>query len=185
MNSNRPTWQLVGSPRRTRRRGFLASILVLGGASVALGCGPPPAKAPNPTRALDERRAIEVIIRGFRAEGDRPIRGREVELESGVKIKIDVGAAEKLYGVAYITDNDRRAMGAGLPQRDASMGDALQLVRGMGDNRDARILILHDTSYTYDDQVGTTHESTTITAENMLARDVRDFVLRAHSDRWP
>jgi hypothetical protein len=57
--------------------------------------------------------------------------------------------------------------------------------RGNGGDADARILVLHDTNYLYDDQVGTQHEETIQTAERKLARDVRDFVVRAHAENWP
>ena len=88
------------------------------------------------------------------------------------------------YGVAYVTPNERSALGAALPSRSAEMGDALQLVHGIGGDAETRVLILHDTEYRYDDQVGTAHEETTITAERKLARDVRDFLVRAHAERW-
>jgi hypothetical protein len=65
------------------------------------------------------------------------------------------------------------------------MEEALQLVRGVGAEVDAKILVLHDTNYLYDDQIGTEHEATILTAEQKLARDVRDFVVRAHAERWP
>ncbi len=32
---------------------------------------------------------------------------------------------------------------------------------------------------------GTEHEATTITAENKLKRDVRDFIVRARTEKWP
>ena len=65
------------------------------------------------------------------------------------------------------------------------MGDALQLVRGNGADADARILLLYDEDYLYDDHVGTEREETTITAEKKLERDVRDFLVRAQTERWP
>jgi hypothetical protein len=153
--------------------------------TLAAGCGGPPAKAANPTRTLDERRAVEIIIGAFRDERADPVPGRKITLEEGKQLEVDVGAANKRYGVAYVTANERRLLGAALPTRDPSMGDALQLVHGTGDDLAAKILVLHDLDYTYDDQVGTSHESTTITAERKLARDVRDFVVRAHAEKWP
>jgi hypothetical protein len=86
--------------------------------------------------------------------------------------------------VSYVTLNEQQSLGNALPARSPDLGDALQLVRGTGDDADAKILILHDSDYRYDDQVGTGHEETTITAERKLARDVRDFLVRAHSERW-
>ena len=50
---------------------------------------------------------------------------------------------------------------------------------------DARVLVVHDSDYLYDDHVGEGHEDTTVTAELKLRRDVRDFLVRAHAERWP
>jgi hypothetical protein len=158
----------------------LALVLVF-----AIGCGGPPAKAPNPTRSLDERRAVEIIARAFRDERDSPAPGRRVEIADGKTLNIDVGSDGHKYGVAYVTANERRELGDALPSRDPSMGDALQLVSGIGDEASSRILVLHDVDYVYDDQVGTGREETVITAERKLARDVRDFLVRAHAEKWP
>jgi hypothetical protein len=65
------------------------------------------------------------------------------------------------------------------------MGDALQLVRGTGPDAEARILVLYDEDYLYDDHIGTEREATTITAEKKLGRDVRDFLVKAQSESWP
>jgi hypothetical protein len=164
---------------------FVRHLLAILGLALLGSCGGPPAKAPNPTRALDERRAIEIIVRAFHEERDNPAPGRKLEIADGKLLEVDVTGAGRKYGVAYVTPNERRELGPALPTRDPSMGDALQLVNGTGDDQDARILILHDLDYVYDDQVGTRHEATTITAERKLARDVRDFLVRAHAERWP
>jgi hypothetical protein len=169
-------------PIRTLRAHLALGALL---ATLGAGCGGPPAKAANPTRTLDERRAVEIIVRAFRDENDQPVPGRKITLEEGKALEVDVGSANKKYGVAYVTPNERRLLGGALPTRDPSMGDALQLVHGTGDDLSAKILVLHDIDYTYDDQVGTGHEATTITAERKLARDVRDFVVRAHAEKWP
>lgn len=164
-------------------RRFLLTGLVLGG--LAASCGGPPAKSANPTRSLDERRAVEIIVRAFRDERDQPVPGRTVQIAEGKSLEVDVSSSGRKYGVAYVTANERRALGSALPSRDPSMGDALQLVHGTGDDAEARILVLHDVDYVYDDQVGTDHEVTTITAERKLARDVHDFLVRAHAEKWP
>lgn len=171
------------SPHVPARRRLLIAALLL--AAIAVGCGTPPAKSANPKRSLDERRAVEIIIRAFHDEGDRPVPGRPIEIAEGKSLELDVGSEGRKYGVAYVTSNERSALAGALPPRDPGMGDALQLVRGLGDDVDAKILVLHDTEYLYDDQVGTDHEATTITAERKLARDVRDFLVRAHAERWP
>jgi len=72
-----------------------------------------------------------------------------------------------------------------LPDKDPAMGDALQLVSGLGDDGDARILVLRDSDYLYDDHVGDEHEQQSVTAELKLKRDVHDFIVRAHAEKWP
>jgi hypothetical protein len=158
---------------------ILALVLVL------VGCGSPPPRAPNPTRPLDERRAVEIILGAFRNEHDRGVRGRIVTLPSGKKLEVDVSASGKKFGVAYLTANERRELGSAVPMPEPGMEDALHLVRGTGEDADAKILVLHDTNYLYDDQIGEEHEATVLTAENKLERDVRDFVVRAHAEKWP
>lgn len=164
------------------RRAFVGALLAL---CTQAACGGPPPASANPKRALDERRAIEVMVRAFRDEGVQPVPGRSVELAAGKALQIDVGAQGAKWGAAYLTPGERQKLGDALPPRTPDMGDALQLVRGTGEDADARILILNDTSYLYDDQVGTGHQDTTITAERKLARDVRDFVVRARAEQWP
>ncbi len=87
--------------------------------------------------------------------------------------------------MAYVTGQERLELGDALPPRDPSMGDALQLVSGIGAEGDARVLLLYDSDYLYDDHVGEEHEETTVTAELKLRRDVRDFLVRAHAEKWP
>lgn len=171
----------VGRPL-TSRRALFGAFLALG---LVAACGGPPPKAAIPKRSLDERRAVEVIIQAFRAEHDSPVPGREVPIGGGKSIKMDVGSQGHKYGVAYVTPMEAQRLGAALPPRTPAMGDALQLVRGTGKESDAQILVLRQNDYQYDDQVGTEHTETTITAENKLTRDVRDFLVRAHAEHWP
>jgi hypothetical protein len=155
-------------------------------AAVALAaCSSPEPRTANPTRPLDERRAIEIILAAFSDERDRAVPGRVVRLSQGQDLEVDVGSQGKKYGVAYVTANERMRLGSALPAREPAMGDALQLVSGLGDDYDARVLVLQDTSYLYDDHVGEEHRETTVTAELKLRRDVRDFLVRAHAEKWP
>jgi hypothetical protein len=155
----------------------------LGLASAA--CGSPPPHPPNPTRPLDERRAVELILKAFTEENDRGVTGQSITLASGKLLQVDVTAVGKRYGVAYVTGNERRALGLAVPAADPGMEDALHLLRGTRSDADARILVLQDTDYLYDDQVGEDHEETVVTAESKLDRDVRDFIVRAHVEKWP
>jgi hypothetical protein len=157
----------------------------LGLACILTACGGPPPRAPNPTRPLDERRAIELIIQAFREERDHPILGTSVALTESKQIKVDVAADERKYGVAYVTASERLELGGALPAKDAAMGDALQLVSGLGEDGDARVLVLRDNDYLYDDHVGDQHERPSLTAELKLKRDVHDFIVRAHAEKWP
>lgn len=163
------------------RRGLL---LLLAGAALSFGCGGEPPRAPNKLRPLDERRAVQLIANVMRDQGDRPTTARRMQIQEGVEIEVDVGAAGHKYGVAYTNAAERSKIASALPQVDPE-SDALVLVNGMGDESDARILVLRDDSYLYDDHVGTEHEQTTITAENKLKRDVRDFLVRARAEKWP
>lgn len=185
---------MTGKPSPSRRRkarslpfALQRSWLAAGLLAVAVtaACGEPPPRAPNPTRPLDERRAVSIILNAFRAERDKGVTGRLVTLPSGKKLEVDATSAGKSYGVAYVTSAERQDLGNAVPAPVPGMEDALHLVRGSGDDRNAKILILHDTNYLYDDQVGTEHEQMTLTAERKLERDVRDFIVRAHAEKWP
>lgn len=173
--------------RRFRPLGAGAPSLLLSGVILlgALGCGSPPPRAPNPTRPLDERRAVEIILNAFSGEHDHGVRGRTIKLPTGKPLEVDVSGSGKKYGVAYLTAQERHELGTAVPLPEPGMEDALHLVRGTGEDADAKILVLHDTNYLYDDQVGEEHEATVLTAERKLERDVRDFVVRAHAEQWP
>jgi hypothetical protein len=151
-------------------------------ATLALACGGPPPRTANPARPLEERRAVEVIAEVFREENEGPIAGNDVSLSLQGRLLIDVQAAGKRFGVAYVTGKERSELGRALPARDPNMGDALQLVSGLGTDGDARVCVLYDTDYLYDDQVGEAHEKSTMTAELKLRRDVRDFLVIAHRE---
>jgi hypothetical protein len=157
----------------------------LGMAVLLTACGAPPPRAPNPTRPLDERRAIELIVQAFREEQDRPAPGHPVALSETKQINVDVVATDRKYGVAFVTASERLSLGSALPDKDPAMGDALQLVSGLGDDGDARVLVLRDNDYLYDDHVGDEHEQPSLTAELKLKRDVHDFLVRAHAEKWP
>jgi hypothetical protein len=167
--------------------GYLFGLMKawLGLACVLVACSGPPPRAPNPTRPLDERRAVELIIQAFREERDRPVPGSPVALTESKQIKVDVAAADRKYGVAYVTSAERLELGTALPEKDPRLPDALQLVSGLGDDGDARVLVLRDTDYQYDDHVGDQHEQPSLTAELKLKRDVHDFIVRAHAEKWP
>jgi hypothetical protein len=155
------------------------------GLLLVLGCGAPPPRAPNPTRPLEERRAVKIILQAFQDERDIPVHGKPITLQPGRMLEVDITAQGRKYGVAYVTAAEQAKLGTALPPRDPARGDALQLISGVGVDSDAHVLVLHDSDYLYDDQVGEEHRETTVTAELKLRRDVRDFLVLAHSKQWP
>ncbi|MGK3986936.1 hypothetical protein WME99_28060 [Sorangium sp. So ce136] len=162
-----------------------AARFVLGVAATALalaGCSGGEARAPNPTRALDERRAIEVIRRAMVQEGAQPVPGREVDLVSGRKVRIDVGVQNRTYGVVYVTEEDAQALGAAIPPANGQ-DEKLRIVRG-GPDGAIRIVLLYQNNYRYDDLIGESHERTTISAERQLTRDVQDFITYARTQKF-
>lgn len=179
--SRSSTIQRFSQPARARRA-WLGLLVFL---PLFAACGPPPAQTPIPQRPIDPARASVVIINAFRAEGDTPAPTREVALAPDKMLKVDVSAQGKKYGVAYVTPSEAQQLGSALPSRTPAMGDALQLVTGIGKDADARILVLRSNDYTYDDLAGPEHENTAIAAEQKLTRDVRDFLVRAHAENWP
>ncbi|WP_437721209.1 hypothetical protein [Sorangium sp. So ce861] len=171
--------RLLGGARESARvaLGIAAAALALA------GCGGGEARAPNPLRALDERRAIEVIRRAMVQEGAQPVLGREVDLVSGGKVRVDVGVQNRSYGVVYVTEEDAQALGAALPPPNGR-DEKLRIVRG-GPDGAVRVVLLYQQNYLYDDLVGESHERTTITAERELTRDVQDFITYARTQKFP
>lgn len=156
---------------------FLASALALG------ACDPGPARSANPTKPLDERRAIEVIRRAIALENAKPAGGREVTLmASGKPLQIDVGVEGHEYGIAYITSEDAEKLGDAIPPKNGQ-DEKLRLAR-VGAEGEVRVVLLYQDNYRFDDLVGETHEQTTITAERLLTRDVQDFITHAKTQNY-
>ena len=133
-------------------------VVTLGGVALS-GCGPEQVKAPNPTRSLDERRAIEVIRRGIQAESANPAPGRDVKISTGATIHVDVGIEGHDYGIAYISIDDAHKLGSAIPPPNKK-DERLRLERG-GDDGETRIVLLYQDNYLYDDLSGESHEQTT------------------------
>jgi hypothetical protein len=154
----------------------------LAGAAL-VACSGGGAKAPNPTRALDERRAIEVIRKAVDAEGATPAPGRDVTLVNGTTLRVDVSIGKHEYGIAYITAEDQQKLGKAIPppnQKD----ERLRLARA-GDEGLTRVVLLYQENYLFDDLAGESHEQTAITCESALMRDVRDFITYARTQKYP
>jgi len=159
---------------------MIAAAAVLG--MTALGCGPEEVRAPNPTRSLDERRAVEVIRRAVSQEGEQPAPGRDVELRTGKTLHVDVSIEGHDFGIAYISDDDRDKLGDAIKPPNAK-DEKLRLER-VGADSEVRVVLLYQDNYRYDDLAGESHELTTITAERALTRDVKDFVTYAKTKKF-
>lgn len=167
---------------------FLAALCIFGLASPLLvtttGCSKPAPRAANPTTPISERRAIDVIARAIAKNKLRPAEGREVQSNAGALVYVDVSVEGRKFGVAYQTDNDRQREDADRLPRREKKSNALVLVEGLGKETGAKILVLQDTDYLYDDLVGEEHEQTAIAAERALERDVTDFLVQAKYKKW-
>lgn len=164
-----------------RKASFLFAGLFLVGALPS--CDPPPPKGPNPTRTLDERRAVEIIRNAISAEGQRPAAGRDdVVTGTDKPIHVDVSVDGRKFGVVYVSDDDLTALGSAI-QPPNQKDEKLHLARA-GKDGDVRVVLLYQTNYRYDDLVGDDHEQTAITCENQLTKDVRDFVTHALTHKF-
>ena len=163
---------------------FWASLVLSNAPSLALlsGCGNGEAKSPNPTRPLDERRALEVIRQAMISEGAEPAPPRDVTLVTGSVLKVDVSVQNKEYGVAYITVDDAQKLGKNIPPPNKK-DERLRLARA-GTDGEVRIVLLYQENYLYDDLAGEAHEQTAIATEKSLARDVQDFITHARTQKY-
>ena len=162
------------------------NLLCLVALLTAWGCSGPGAKAPNPSRPVDEGRAMKIIAQALQSEGISPAEARDVELIGGKSLRLDVAAQGRKIGVVYLTANDRVQLGSHpLASVAASSGGDLHVETGAKQDSDTYFVILRAEDYTCDDLVGDKHESSNIAAENKLERDVRDFAVLARKHKWP
>jgi hypothetical protein len=164
---------------------FSASLMLLavGWALLGAGCAPEQPKAANPVRPVDEARAVRIIANALRDAGVAPEPQRMVQLAPGRNVELDVCVQGRQWGIAYVTQEERKSVDEDVPANLAA--DSLLVLRGRGPDSDARILVLLASNYMSDDTVGDEREATTVAAEHRIARDVRDFVVQAKSDKWP
>ncbi len=79
--------------------------------------------------------------------------------------------------MAYLTQADLAPLDPSTDLPPRKKGSDMPILESDG----TVILLLFAADYSYDDLVGEKHESTAITAEKKLVRDVRDFLVAAHS----
>ncbi|PIE06221.1 MAG: hypothetical protein CSA75_00645 [Sorangium cellulosum] len=148
-------------------------------------CGPSTAKAPNPTRPIDEGRAVKLIAQVLSTDRLDALPPRMITLSGGTKVRLDVGVKGRNLGFIYLTSSDVLELGDDPLAKRPTTGDALIVRRGKGEDANLHVVVLYASDYLYDDNVGSHHEATAITAENKLNRDARDFLVIAQKNHWP
>ena len=53
-----------------------------------------------------------------------------------------------------------------------------------GEDGETRVVVLYQDNYLYDDLAGDSHESTSISVEGALVRDVQDFLVHAQAQKY-
>jgi hypothetical protein len=155
----------------------IVTFAVLAAAPVA--CASEPPLAPHAMHPIPESRARSLIAHTFQESGTPPEADRMVNVRDR-RVRLEVAAAGRKFGVAYLTADDWAKAGDALPPRPTN--DSLVVTVGDGGTR---ILCLYADDYSEDDDTGDDHRSTTTAAYRRLERDVRDFLHRAEAQRWP
>lgn len=155
-------------PRRRRALlvGAILGTAVIGSALSGCAASAPPAVALKP---LDHRRALGLIERAIRTNGEQPVVGRTVKLRDGTPLQESFAIAASPYGVVYVTEEQATRLAGALPARNP---DNEKLTLHPSEN--AITLVLYQDTYRYD--TGEAHTVTAVTAENQLQKDVTDFI---------
>jgi hypothetical protein len=132
---------------------------------------------------LDQSEAIGLIASAIAAEGETPAGARPIALPRNQRLMADVTVKGHKFAIAYVTIDERRQLGKSVPAHDVG-SNALQLVRDVND-RETRVLVLHDLNYMTDEQAGEEREVSSVVVERRLERDVRDFIAEARRQQWP
>src|ERR1700679_2702473 len=119
-------------------RRFVSFAFLLSG-----GCAAEPPRAPHELHPIPEDRARQLIARTFRDAGIATEADRLVHVGKDERqIRLEVAAAGRSFGVAYLTDKDWEQAGDALPARGAK--DSLVLATGEGGTK---ILCLFASDY--------------------------------------
>jgi hypothetical protein len=146
----------------------------------SLACAPTPPRVSHAMHPIPEDRARQLIARTFREAGIATEVDRLVRVGKDDKdVRLEVAAAGRSFGVAYLTDRDWHEAGDALPPRGAN--DALVVAIGEGGTK---ILCLFASDYSEDDSSGDERGASTVAADRRLARDVKDFLHRAETQSW-
>jgi hypothetical protein len=145
-----------------------------------VGCDAEPPHAAHALHPIPEERARELIAKTFREAGVPSEPNRSVEVgREGKTVRMEVAAAGRTFGVAYLTDEDWKQLGDSLPPRTTN-GSLLVASGAEG----MKILCLFASDYAEDDATGDGHAASTVAADRRLARDVKDFLHHAQEQEW-
>lgn len=155
---------------------WIALIACLG--PVACAGSQPPAEEPTEgeLRIISEADAVGIIGETVRGRGATPETGWEVDIAVEDPILVDIRIGGTLYGIEWVSAQDRRAYGDALPDPDPN--GQLRILPGAGDDAQAQVLVLDFRSYRYDPDADRVRHGApgSREAESRLRRDVRDFL---------
>ena len=165
------------------RHGSIAALLA-GFAWLSGACGAGTPKSALPKRPIDEGRATKIISESLKKEGLEAASPKVITL-TGKNLTLDVPVDGKKFAVVYLSPNDVVELGDHpITKKKQLPGDPLRIETGSSDDGTYHFVVLYATDYQYDDNEGIGHESTVITVENKLDRDVRDFVMIAKREHF-
>lgn len=157
---------------------LFASLLGLGALA---GCGgsqtaPTAEAAEAELRIISEADAVGIIAETVQQSGIPPESGWNVDVAVEEPLHVDVRLQGTLYGVEWVSAQDRLDYGTAIPEPDPS--GQLRILPGHGDDARAQILILDFRTYRYDpdDERVRAGATSAREAESRLRRDVRDFL---------
>ncbi|MEM9189203.1 MAG: hypothetical protein AAGF12_08510 [Myxococcota bacterium] len=137
---------------------------------------PPRAAGPDDLRSVAEGRAKELIREVAAESGIRLATDWRVDAGGGQPLPIDLRIAETSYGIEWVGPQDRADHGDVFPEPNGD--DTLQVIPGVGDDREAHVLVLDHRSYRYDPDLERVQRGSpgVREVESRLRRDIRDYV---------
>ncbi len=152
-------------------------------AATALACSAPrplvtPTGPPDP-RQLTEPQALAAIQEALTRAGVLARRGLLATLQADggpVSLEVDVHFAEPLFGIEWVTGEDRARYGALLP--DGSPASPLRIVTAAAGRGPVQVLVLDDRVYGFEGNALLVQRGAAgiEDAEQRVRRDVTDFV---------
>jgi hypothetical protein len=153
-------------------------LFVLALVSLSACGGPSTGRTATPAdlRDISEARAGDMIAELLLELGIAQSTQWNIDDGHGEPFEVDFRVAETLYGIEWVSPQDRVDYGDRIPEPDPT--GQLQTLAGHGDDAGVQILVLDHRSYRYDpDRERVQHGATGVReVESRLRRDVRDFI---------